>query len=101
MAAVGCILEIDLDAAQGTCPDSRAAVVVKDRRRPRRSDQVSPHLISLLRNPAADTLTLPASDVDTPLSGDDLRPARGIIVGSLLSLPLWASIAALVRAVLH
>ena len=73
----------------------------KDRRRPRRNDQVSAHLIPLLRNPAADTLTLPADNVDPPPPNDDLRPARGIIVGSLLSLPLWAGIAAAVRAVLR
>ena len=77
------------------------AVSVGDRRRPRRNDQVSAHLIPLLRNPAADTLTLPAGDVAPPPLDDELRPARGIIIGSLLSLLLWAGIAAVVRAVLR
>ena len=84
-----------------TVEQASTAVTTKDRRRPRRNNQVSPHLIPLLRNRAADTLTLSASDANPLSSDEDLRPARGIIVGSLLSLPLWAGIAAVVRAVLH
>lgn len=84
-----------------TAEPASTAVAAKDRRRPQRNDQVSAHLIPLLRNPAADTLTLPAGDVDAPSSDDELRPARGIIVGSLLSLPLWAGIAAVIRAALR
>ena len=84
-----------------TAEPASTAVAAKDRRRPWRNDQVSAHLIPLLRNPEADTLTLPAGDADPPPPGDDLRPARGIIVGSLLSLPLWAGIAAVVRAALR
>ena len=84
-----------------TSEPASTAVATKDRRRPRRNDQVSAHLIPLLRNPSADTLTLPAGKVDAPSSDDELRPARGIIVGSLLSLPLWAGIAAVVRAALR
>jgi hypothetical protein len=58
---------------------------VLDQRRPGRLEKVSPALIPLLREPAecADGL-----DFDS----DPLAPARGIVVGLLLSVPLWGLI---------
>lgn len=66
----------------------------KDRRRPGRMDNVSPALIPLLRqnsNPA-DSSCLEGQDELLLDSGDDLGPARGVVVGAALSLPLWAFI---------
>ena len=75
----------------------------KDRRRPGRNDQASPHLIALLRNPETANISTPLpGTVDAPpLGGDDLAPARGIIVGLVLSVPLWASIVGIIRAALR
>jgi hypothetical protein len=63
---------------------------VPDQRRPGRLDQVSPALLPLLRDPAQCVDT--ASCVGTASYEDsDLQaPARGIVVGLLLSVPLWA-----------
>ena len=63
---------------------------VPDQRRPGRLDRVSPALIPLLRDPAqcvdAVSCVGTASCEDT----DPRAPARGIVVGLLLSVPLWA-----------
>ena len=75
---------------------------IKGRRRPGRNDQASPHLIALLRSPATADIPMPPSgELDTPPLGDDLMPARGIIFGLALSVPLWAGIAGVVWAVLR
>jgi hypothetical protein len=69
-------------------PEAGASVstpsVVTDRRRPGRLAQASPALIPLLRKPT--------QFVDTELNSntDPLAPARGILVGLLLSVPFWA-----------
>lgn len=71
----------------------------KDRRRPGRNDQVSSHLIPLLRSSAMVDTSLPSLDeVDAPLLTDDLMPARGITIGMMLSLLLWAVIIGVARA---
>jgi len=79
---------------------------IKDRRRPGRDDQISPHLLPLLRNPAI--LDLPAAlpdTLETPASGDDLAHLKGIplslVVSLVLGVPFWAWIAGIVRAVLR
>jgi hypothetical protein len=63
---------------------------VLDQRRPGRLDRVSPALIPLLRDPVP--CVDAASCVGTASYDDsDLQaPARGIVVGLLLSVPLWA-----------
>jgi hypothetical protein len=71
------------------------------RRRPGRDDQVSPHLISLLRSPA--TLDIPASlpgKLDPVFFEDDFALVRVIGFGLVLSLPLWAIIGAVIWAIL-
>ena len=75
---------------------------IDPRRHPGRNDQVSPYLIPLLRNPA--TMEIPAplpGEMDTTFPCDDLAAMRGIIFGLVLSVPLWASVAGALWAVLH
>jgi hypothetical protein len=55
-----------------------------DRRRPGRNEYPSPALISLLRHP---TIV-----IDTEADDNGLSPSRGIALGVLLSIPLWAII---------
>ncbi len=79
---------------------------IKDRRRPGRGDQVSPHLIPLLRDPATVDIPAPLPDtLETPASGDDLAHLKGfplsLAVSLVLGMPFWAWIAGIVRAVLH
>jgi len=65
---------------------------VKDRRRPGRSDQVDPHLIPLLRNPATMNISTPSPlevNASPPLE-DNLTPIQGIIFDIVSSVPLWA-----------
>jgi hypothetical protein len=57
--------------------------VKPERRRPGRNPDVSPALLPLLRGDAP--LPLP----DQP-GRDDMRPARGIMIGVLISLLFWA-----------
>lgn len=74
----------------------------KARRRLGRNDQVSPHLIPLLRNPATvDIPELLPSKTGILSLDDDLAPMRGIIFGVVLSIPLWAGIAGAVWVVLR
>jgi len=66
---------------------------VKDRRRPGRSDQVDPHLVPLLRNPATvDNPTLSPGEVNASPLEDDLTPIQGITFDIVSSVPLWAVI---------
>jgi hypothetical protein len=62
-----------------------APPVVRDRRREGRVQQVSPTLIPLLRDPAHYV----ELDEDT----NPLATAQGVMVGSLISVPLWGLIA--------
>ncbi len=72
-----------------------------ERRRAGRIEQVSPHLIPLLRNPLPDgelarllrEEALQASGLDKELQAqpvEQLSAVRGILVAALLSVPLWA-----------
>lgn len=80
-----------------TAEEASTPADITGRRRPGRSDQVSPHLIPLLRSPATADIPMPPSgELDTPPFGDDLMPVRGIIFGLALSVPLWAGIAGVV-----
>ncbi len=71
-------------------------VKIKGRRRPGRNDQVSPHLIPLLRNPAtADIPAPPPVKSDRPHLDERFALARDIGFGLMLSAPLWALIGAI------
>jgi hypothetical protein len=66
--------------------DVAAPVVLADRRRPGRRDDVSPELINLLRESGGGEFLSPAENDDTsPLSA-----SRGIKVAIMLSVPIWA-----------
>lgn len=79
---------------------------VKDRRRPGRNDQASPHLISLLRNPTRVDLPAPHPDkLEIPPARDDLEHLKGLplslAMSMVLGVPFWAWIAGIIRAVLR
>ena len=81
---------------------------ISDRRRPGRFEWINPALLQLLRGPAQAVDALPPEAslaVYTPLGEstksndiapyedtDDLAAGRGIVVGLLLSFPIWAII---------
>ncbi len=74
----------------------------KDRRRPGRNDQASPHLIPLLRNSATVDIPVPLSgEVDAPPLEDDLAPLRGIFLSLALGVPSWVWVAGITWAVLR
>jgi hypothetical protein len=77
------LLEVAPTQARGPVATPSA---VPDQRRPGRLEQVSPALIPLPCEPAQ------CADTDQDIDTDPLVPARGIIVGLLLSVPLWALI---------
>jgi hypothetical protein len=72
-----------------------------ERRRPGRVEYTNPHVVALLREPTALDLDAPP-DISGPFqdlstaddASDDLAPAKGILAGLLLALPLWALIGA-------
>jgi len=73
------------------------ARILQERRRPGRSELVSPALIELLRlRPNVEAL--PSADRPT---GDAIAAARGIMLGAALGLPIWAGLIWLVAVVLH
>jgi len=79
---------------------------IKDRRRPGRNDQVSSHLIPLLRNPARMDIRAPVPDkLEMPLAGNGLMHLKGIFlslgVSLVLGVPFRAWMAGMVRAVLR
>lgn len=73
-------------------------LTLHDRRRPGRILKPSPDLIPLLRNPSEidpasiDPDTMPASSDED----DNLRPARGILIGAAISVLIWAVLITLV-----
>ena len=78
------------------------AVEVKSRRRPGRDNQVSLHLIPLLRNAATMDIPAPPPGVADPSAPeDDFAFAKGISFGLVLSAPLWAIIGAVAWMVLR
>lgn len=76
------------------------AAAPKDRRRPGRPDQVSANLVPLLRASPMIEAAAAFERADGPGIEDALTPARGIAVGLVLSVPLWAVIGGVVWAVL-
>lgn len=76
-----------------------ASATPKDHRRPGRPDQVSPNLVPLLRTSPVIEAVPAFEGADGPVD-DALTPARGIAVGLVLSVPLWAVIGGVVWAVL-
>jgi len=79
---------------------------IKDRRRPGRKEQVSSHLIPLLRNPGRMDIRAPVPDkLEMPLAGNDLVHLKGISLSLAVSLALgvlfWAWMAGMLRAVLR
>lgn len=76
-----------------------ASAASRDRRRPGRPDQASPHLIPLLRTSEIEGAAAANPADELPLE-DALAPAKGIAVGLLLSVPVWAVIGMIVWEVL-
>ena len=84
-------------------PDLAPAPVAdasKDRRRPGRPDQASPHLIPLLRTAEIEAAAASGMAEELPFEEDALAPAKGIAVGLMLSVPVWAVIGMIVWEVL-
>ena len=95
MTAVTEVLETTTDPA----PVPVVSAASKDRRRPGRADQASSHLLPLLRT--AEIEAAAASGIEEELPFEDaLAPAKGIAVGLLLSMPVWAVVAGIVWAAL-
>ena len=95
MTAVKEVLGTTTDPA----PVPVASAAPNDRRRPGRLDQASPHLIPLLRT--AEIEAAAASVIEEELAFEDaLAPAKGIAVGLLLSVPVWAVLGGIVWAAL-
>jgi hypothetical protein len=73
---------IELPAA---APDPAIAV---ERRRPGRAEYENPALVALLREPAAVPVEAnPAAD-----TGDDLNPARGLAIGTVMGAIMWGAL---------
>jgi len=78
------------------------AAVLDSRRRPGRTEQVSPHLIPLPRSPATVEFAAPQLTAEGAKSfREDLPAACGIGVESLLSVPAWAVIGLVTWALLR
>jgi len=78
------------------------AAALDSRRRPGRTEQVSPHLIPLLRSPATVEIAAPQLTAEGAMSfREDLPVACGIGVGSLLAVPAWAVIGLVTWALLR
>ena len=95
MTAVKELLGIASDSA----PMPVASAASKDRRRPGRPDQASPQLIPLLRTAEIEAAAAAGLGEELPFE-DALAPAKGIAVGLLLSVPVWAVIGGIVWAAL-
>ena len=74
----------------------------RGRQRSGRIPNLNPNLIPLLRDPSE--IDLQQEDLQTfPISKQDgdLDPARGILFGILLSVPLWAILFVLFRLIVY
>lgn len=76
-----------------------ASAAPMGRRHPGLPDQVSPNPVPLLRTSPMIEAVPAFEGADEP-ADDALTPARGIAVGLVLSVPLWAVIGGVVWAVL-
>jgi hypothetical protein len=72
-------------------------VVAKERRRPGRVNYTQPALIELLREPRS-SVSVDKGPNDTD---ERLAPARGIVFGIMLAVPLWCALGVAVRLLLH
>jgi hypothetical protein len=81
------LIDHPLKAASAETDAVAAPSVIRDRRRLGRVQQVSATLIPLLRDPAH------CVNPDTVEDTNPLAPARGVMIGSLISVFLWAFIA--------
>ena len=97
-AAVTAVKELP-GTASDAAPVPVASTSSKDRRRPGRPDQASPQLIPLLRTAEIEAAAAAGLGDDLPFE-DALAPAKGIAVGLLLSVPVWAVIGGIVWATL-
>lgn len=93
------VLEIGIDRILIASGCLAVHLVTKDRRRPGRIANVSPHLIPLLRNSGsanpAEFDQESAAAEPAILAGDerdDMAAARGIAVASVLGLAMWIGI---------
>ena len=89
-----------MELGNTTQPDVRTKTtilrpVVADRRRPGRPENVSPHLIPILRDPSGRN-DAPQRQAET---GHDLVPLMGIMAGVALSVPVWAVIVGITWAI--
>ena len=89
----------DLAPAPAVPAAPAVSVASKDRRRPDRPDHASPHLIPLLRTAETGAAAAPGTSDELPFE-DALAPAKGIAIGLVLSVPLWAAIGGIVWALL-
>ena len=86
-------------AKPDAAPASAVSAAPKDRRRPGRSDQASPHLIPLLRTAEVEAAAAPSAADELPFD-NALEPIQGIVLGLALSVPLWAAIGGIAWVVL-
>lgn len=91
--------ELPGTAKPASAPAPAVSAAPKDRRRPGRPDHASPQLIPLLRTAEIEA-AVASGAMDEPPFEDALRPAQGIAIGLVLSVPVWAAIGGIVWAVL-
>ena len=86
-------LEPVTETGEGDKPteNARASTVRVDRRRPGRTDDLSPELVRLFRAP--EFLAADRDDRDSAeRPSDDLDAARGIAMSLLLTAPFWLAV---------
>jgi hypothetical protein len=77
------------------------AAETPDRRRPGRMTFNNPHLIQLLRQPAAPSVSTADAMFYPPREADSLAAARGIGLGALVGAVCWAVLAFGLWLLLH
>jgi len=79
----------------------------RDRRRPGRIENASPHLVPLLRQQSAGSGTEAPTDLGSgdgsaeSCEDDGIAASRGIVVGGIIGAAMWGAIAAAVCLVLR
>jgi hypothetical protein len=85
--------DIVVEPSTPSRPEGLPHDLVQDRRRPGRAP-VNPNLLPLLRRGGAGAVMEQQAEIDLPdvewESEDSMKPARGIVFGLMLSLPIWA-----------
>lgn len=82
------MVDAQVPATSNAVQDAAAA----DRRRPGRLHRVSPTLIPLLRHSDPADASTAQPDLALVFDENELAPARGLLVGAALSVPLWAAL---------